>query len=91
MRTLGVYEYEEGKLTTEERTRVDGAVGVHGLSSYDTGWKPIQVEISSQKGFVEIEAGMQLDIYIQDIATSLWNLKRIATALEKLAGIDTKE
>ena len=91
MRALGVHEYEEGKLTTEEFTKVDGFLGVHGLSTHNTGWKPIQVEVSNEKGYVEIEAGMQLEIYIQDISSSLWNLGRIATALEKLAGIDTKE
>ena len=87
MRTLGVYEYEEGKLTTEERTRVNGFLGVHGMEGQSS-WKPIQVEVSHKQGFVEIEAGVQFDQYMQDLITPIW---RIAAALEKLAGIDTKE
>ena len=73
--------------TDESRTRVNGFLGVHGMEP-QSGWDPIQVEVSHKKGFVAIEAGIQFDQYMQDLITPIW---RIAAALEKLAGIDTKE
>ena len=64
-----------------------GNIGIHGTSTYDSSWRPLQVEVQPRKGFVEIEAGMQFDVYMQTIGTELW---RIATALEKLAGIENE-
>ena len=72
---------------TEEEREVFGTIGIHGTSTYDSSWTPLQVEVQPRKGYVEIEAGMQFDVYMQTIGTELW---RIATALEKLAGIENE-
>ena len=64
-----------------------GNIGIHGTSTYDSSGRPLQVEVQPRKGYVEIEAGMQFDVYMQTIGTELW---RIATALEKLAGIENE-
>ena len=44
---------------TEEEREVFGTIGIHGTSTYDSSWTPLQVEVQPRKGFVEIEAGMQ--------------------------------
>ena len=72
---------------TEEEREVFGTIGIHGTSTYDSSWTPLQVEVQPRKGFVEIEAGLQFDIYMQTIGTGLM---RTAAALEKLAGIENE-
>ena len=72
---------------TDEEREVFGTIGIHGTSTYDSSWTPLQGEVQPRKGYVEIEAGLQFDIYMQTIGTGLF---RIAAALEKLAGIENE-